>query len=60
MAKKINPYIGAEYDPKYDAYYNPKTNEWIESACGDPDCEFCRNRPEKHVEPVKKSKKKRT
>lgn len=30
---------------KWDAYFYPITGEWIEPACGDPDCEFCANRP---------------
>jgi hypothetical protein len=35
------------YSEKYDARYDPEKNEWLESACGDPDCEYCVNRPEK-------------
>lgn len=37
------------YSPKYDAYYNVKTGEWIEEACGHEDCEFCKDRPEKYI-----------
>lgn len=33
------------YSEKYDAYYNQRTNEWIDDQCCDPDCEFCRRRP---------------
>ena len=33
----------------YDAYYD-ENGEWLEKACGDPKCEFCANRPEKHSE----------
>ena len=38
------------YSEEYDAYYNPTTNEWIESKCDDPTCEFCTNRPERPLE----------
>ena len=33
------------YSAEYDAYYNQVTNEWIESKCDDPACEFCPSRP---------------
>jgi hypothetical protein len=33
------------YSKQYDAYYNQVTNEWTESKCDDPNCEFCRRRP---------------
>jgi hypothetical protein len=33
------------YNAEYDAYYNPKTNEWIDSRCLDPSCEYCTIRP---------------
>lgn len=39
-----------KYSAKYDADYDPVTFEWLESACGNPDCEFCGNRPEKAKE----------
>jgi hypothetical protein len=29
-----------------DATYCGKCNEWLESNCGDPECEYCRDRPE--------------
>lgn len=32
---------------KYDAFFCAYCNEWTEKACGDPDCEYCKNRPEK-------------
>lgn len=35
------------YSEEYDSNYNVKTNEWTESTCGDPACEYCSNRPEK-------------
>ena len=34
------------YNEKYDSYYCPQCNEWIESKCGDESCEFCKDRPE--------------
>jgi hypothetical protein len=34
------------YSPKYDAYYNVETREWLEKTCGHEDCEFCKNRPD--------------
>jgi hypothetical protein len=33
------------YSKEYDAYYNQRTNEWIDDQCCDPNCEFCRRRP---------------
>jgi hypothetical protein len=39
-----------EYSKQYDAYYNPTTNEWTESKCDDPNCEYCMNRPDKPTE----------
>ena len=38
------------YSEKYDAYYDEDTNEWLESKCDDPTCEFCVNRPERPLE----------
>lgn len=39
--------IISHYSEEYDAYYNPETNEWIDSKCSDPTCEYCTKRPEK-------------
>jgi hypothetical protein len=36
-----------KYSIEYDAYYNDETNQWLEDKCGDPNCEYCKNRPEK-------------
>ena len=36
-----------QYSEKYDAYYDAETNQWIDSKCSDPNCEFCVNRPER-------------
>jgi hypothetical protein len=38
--------VDIKYSEEYDAYYNQKTNEWTESKCDDPTCEYCVNRPE--------------
>lgn len=35
------------YSERWDAYYCKKCDKWIEAACRDPDCEFCKGRPEK-------------
>lgn len=53
--KTFNKYAGAGYDPKYDAYYNKKTGEWIESTCGDKNCSFCKSRPKMHHTPPPKT-----
>jgi hypothetical protein len=33
------------YSEEYDAYYCETCNEWLESSCDDPTCEYCVNRP---------------
>lgn len=35
------------YYERYDAYFCPKCNKWIESKCHDASCAYCKNRPEK-------------
>ena len=37
------------YDNKYDAFYHKITNEWLEAVCGNTLCEYCNNRPFKHI-----------
>jgi len=39
-----------EYCEKYDAFYNPKKNIWLEEKCNDPNCIFCKGRPNKPSE----------
>lgn len=34
----------------YDAFYDPATGEWLEGRCGDPACEYCEDRPDRHPE----------
>jgi hypothetical protein len=41
---------GAKICRKYDAWYDTVTQEWLEGRCGDPECEFCANRPVTHPE----------
>ena len=36
-----------QYSEEFDAYYDDDTNEWLESVCDDPTCEYCTERPEK-------------
>ena len=33
------------YSERFDAYFCPYCNRWLESRCGDPNCGFCKNRP---------------
>ena len=33
------------YSQRYDAYYNPVNNAWLDSPCDDPECLFCVDRP---------------
>lgn len=37
-----------EYCGFYDCYYNPHTRLWEESKCQDPECIYCKSKPEKH------------
>jgi hypothetical protein len=48
MARHIHPEkIATEYSEEFDCYYNPKTNQWTEPKCSDPECEYCSRRPER-------------
>jgi hypothetical protein len=38
------------YSERRDAYYCKECDAWFEGRCGDRDCEFCRDRPEKPSE----------
>ena len=35
------------YSDKHDAYFDPDTDTWDEPKCSDPECEYCKDRPEK-------------
>ena len=39
-----------ELNGKHDATFCPACDEWTEVACKNPECEFCRDRPEKPSE----------
>lgn len=43
---ECNKYM-LSYDERYDAVYCANCNEWLEKNCGSPDCEFCKDRPER-------------
>ena len=34
------------YSSKWDAFYYDDTKEWTEPRCSDPQCEFCKDRPD--------------
>ena len=34
------------YYDDFDTYFCPECNSWMESACSDPTCGYCSNRPE--------------
>jgi hypothetical protein len=36
-----------KYNKKHDAYYCESCDKWLEKNCGDPECDYCRDRPEK-------------
>jgi len=36
----------SEYSEDFDAYYCPECNKWLETKCGNANCEFCNNRPD--------------
>lgn len=36
-----------QYSARYDSYYCERCDAWVEARCGDPDCEFCRGRPDR-------------
>lgn len=40
------------YSEEYDSYYNEITNEWIEDMCSDPECLYCKDRPERPEKPL--------
>lgn len=42
-----------EYNEKHDAYFDKEKDIWLDENCDDPDCDFCKDRPNKPSE-VKK------
>ncbi len=53
MITKKHMETRGEYCKKHDAFYNPIKNSWIDENCGDTNCRFCKDRPDKPSE-VKK------
>ena len=41
------------YSDDFDAYFCAACNEWLESACSDTTCEFCKDRPDKPLDAIK-------
>lgn len=41
----MNKHKYIQYSEEYDAEYSPVRNEWLDSKCDDPECEYCPNRP---------------
>lgn len=39
------------YSERYDAHYDAEKNEWVDSKCHDPNCEFCVGRPATPMNP---------
>ncbi len=40
------------YSDDYDAYFCAACDEWLESACSDATCQFCRSRPIKPLDSI--------
>lgn len=38
------------YMEKYDSFYNPEKDIWLEQVCCSTECEFCKDRPNKPSE----------
>jgi hypothetical protein len=38
-------HLNVGYSAEHDCYFDLETFEWLESNCGDKECEFC-NKPE--------------
>lgn len=49
MKKCPNCETSYSYNEKHDAYYCEKCNFWSEKNCGDKNCYFCADRPEKPI-----------
>lgn len=45
LACRCDKPAAAKRDEKYDAYYCPKCDAWLEGQCDDPLCRFCPGRP---------------
>jgi hypothetical protein len=40
------------YSEKHDATYDEEKDIWLEDKCDDPNCEYCKDRPDKPSEVV--------
>lgn len=40
----------AEFNEKHDAFFDKEKDIWLEEKCNDPDCDFCKDRPNKPSE----------
>ena len=38
------------YHDKYDAFFCPQCNQWLEVTCGDPSCRYCAARPNRPLQ----------
>ena len=38
------------FNYEYDALFCIKENKWLETGCNDPECQFCKDRPDKPLE----------
>lgn len=47
ISDEVCPSCGAKkvYHEKYDAFFCPQENKWLETGCNDPKCEYCGTRP---------------
>lgn len=39
----------AKFSEHWDCYFCPKCNMWLEDKCYEPDCPYCKDRPEKPI-----------
>ena len=39
-------YLLDKTNPDSWRYYDDETNEWLDSTCDDPECEYCTKRPD--------------
>ena len=62
MKKKQRPNIVAtcalcnhtlDYSEPHDADYCAHCNDWREENCEDPECEYCKDRPEKPLNKIR-------
>jgi hypothetical protein len=52
VAKLVCNNCGAErrYDEEFDSYFCSICDCWLERVCGDTECEYCGERPEKPLD----------